>query len=65
MKVHFFATSAVGEKTQIWNLLELINQWCEKHADVEIKNIQQSMTSSGDTVYIFISIWYDQKPNTN
>ncbi len=64
MKVHFFATAAVGEKTQIWNLLELLNQWFEKHSDIEIKHIQQSMTQSGDTVYIFISVWYDDKPNS-
>ena len=60
MKVHFFATSAVGEKTQIWNLLELLNQWLEKHNKADIKHIQQCMTQHGDTVYIFISLWYDE-----
>lgn len=64
MKVHFFATAAVGEKTQIWNLLELINQWMEKHPDAEIKHIQQNMTAYMDSVYIFISVWYEEK-NSN
>ena len=60
MKVHFFATVAVGEKTQIWNLLELLNDWLEKHNQIEIKHIQQSMTSTADSVYIFISLWYEE-----
>ena len=63
MKVHFFATAAVGEKTQIWNLLELLNTWMEKHEKIEIKHVQQSMTGSGDVVYIFISVWYEE-PST-
>ena len=63
MKVHFFATAAVGEKTQVWNLLELLNGWLEKHENIDVKFIQQSMTGSGDTVYIFISVWYEE-PST-
>ena len=65
MKVHFFATAAVGEKTQIWNLLELLNSWLEKHENIEVKNILQSMTQSADTVYIFISIWYEESASSN
>jgi hypothetical protein len=61
MKVHFFATAAVGEKTQIWNLLELLNSWLEKHDDCEIKHIQQNMTAYMDSVYIIISVWYEEK----
>ncbi len=61
MKVHFFATAAVGEKTQIWNLLELLNSWLAKHDNVEVKYIQQNMTAYMDSVYIFISVWYEEK----
>jgi hypothetical protein len=59
-KVHFFATQAVGEKTQIWNLLELVNTWLEKRPNIKITNIHQNMTSYTDSVYIFISIWYEE-----
>ncbi len=59
-KVHFFATQAVGEKTQIWNLLELLNTWLEKHPNIKITNILQSMTSYTDSIYVFISIWYEE-----
>lgn len=64
MEMHFFATEAVGEKNQIWNLMELINKWLVKNPDIEIKNILQTMTAHLDSVYILISIWYERKVPT-
>lgn len=63
MKVQFFPQDIKADRTQIWVAQEHINQWLQKNSNIQIQSILQNttMTTTGETVYIVISIWYEEE----
>jgi hypothetical protein len=61
VKVQFFPQDIKADRTQIWVAQEHINQWMQKNSTIQIQTILQNttMTTTGETIYLVISIWYE------
>ncbi|MEI7813012.1 MAG: hypothetical protein WCJ01_11420 [Ignavibacteria bacterium] len=53
MKVKIFANKSDAE-----NLETELNNWLKTNKGIGIKEIKQSFTTDGDSVFFLISVWY-------